>query len=92
MNNSQSSSTVAGGVYNPVILKRFTLAWNAAATNGNCHSVLQGSGRQTGSKPLVEELPIYRKFNSIEEQNNWFAAADKRSLAPFWIQELKAGA
>ena len=27
--NSQASSTVAGGIYNPVILKRFTLAWNA---------------------------------------------------------------
>lgn len=27
--NSQTSSLVAGGLYNPVILKRFTLAWNA---------------------------------------------------------------
>ena len=26
---SQTSSVVAGGLYNPVILKRFTLAWNA---------------------------------------------------------------
>ncbi|MEX0362690.1 MAG: FAD-dependent oxidoreductase, partial [Allomuricauda sp.] len=27
--NSQQSSLVAGGMYNPVILKRFTLAWKA---------------------------------------------------------------
>ncbi|MGB3149530.1 MAG: FAD-dependent oxidoreductase, partial [Maribacter sp.] len=27
---SQKSSLVAGGLYNPVILKRFTLSWNAA--------------------------------------------------------------
>ena len=26
--NSQSSSLIAGGVYNPVILKRFTPVWN----------------------------------------------------------------
>jgi len=27
--DSQTSSLVAGGLYNPVILKRFTLAWQA---------------------------------------------------------------
>ena len=27
--NSQTSSLVAGGMYNPVILKRFTPVWNA---------------------------------------------------------------
>ena len=27
--DSQTSSLVAGGVYNPVILKRFTPVWNA---------------------------------------------------------------
>ncbi|MEN8835167.1 MAG: NAD(P)-binding protein, partial [Polaribacter sp.] len=27
--SSQTSSLVAGGVYNPVILKRFTPVWNA---------------------------------------------------------------
>ncbi len=29
--DSQTSSLVAGGVYNPVILKRFTPVWNAQA-------------------------------------------------------------
>ena len=28
-NNSQNSSEVAGGVYNPVVLKRFTPVWEA---------------------------------------------------------------
>jgi glycine/D-amino acid oxidase-like deaminating enzyme len=28
-------------------------------------------------------MPIYRKFFSVEEQNNWFAASDKPALAPF---------
>ncbi|MDO9038377.1 MAG: NAD(P)/FAD-dependent oxidoreductase, partial [Lutibacter sp.] len=27
--HSQNSSMVAGGVYNPVVLKRFTPVWNA---------------------------------------------------------------
>ncbi|MDP5097283.1 MAG: FAD-binding oxidoreductase, partial [Flavobacterium sp.] len=29
------------------------------------------------------ELPILRKLYSIEEQNNWFQAADKPNLSPF---------
>lgn len=29
-NASQPSSTVAGGMYNPVVLKRFTAIWKAA--------------------------------------------------------------
>ena len=29
-NNSQNSSRIAGGLYNPVILKRFTEVWDAS--------------------------------------------------------------
>lgn len=85
---SQSSSTVAGGVYNPVILKRFTLAWNAAAQMEKAIPFYKALEDKLGVD-LVEELPIYRKFNSVEEQNNWFTAADKRSLAPFLDTNLK---
>lgn len=86
--NSQRSSTVAGGVYNPVILKRFTLAWNAAEQLDNAIPFYKELEKKLGVS-LVEDLPIYRKFNSVEEQNNWFAAADKRSLAAFLDTELK---
>ena len=30
-NNSQNSTTIAGGLYNPVVLKRFTKIWEAEA-------------------------------------------------------------
>jgi glycine oxidase len=85
---SQSSSTVAGGVYNPVILKRFTLAWNAATQLETAIPFYKALEDKLGVD-LVEELPIYRKFNSVEEQNNWFTAADKRSLAPFLDTSLE---
>jgi glycine oxidase len=32
--------------------------------------------------------PILRKFFSVEEQNNWFAASDKVALAPFLSTQL----
>ena len=34
------------------------------------------------------ELPILRKLFSVEEQNNWFHAADKPNLAPFLDAKL----
>ena len=34
------------------------------------------------------KIPILRKFFSIEEQNNWFAASDKPNLAPFLSLDL----
>jgi glycine/D-amino acid oxidase-like deaminating enzyme len=33
-------------------------------------------------------MPILRKFFSVEEQNNWFAASDKPALAPFLSTQL----
>lgn len=81
-NHSQSSSTVAGGVFNPIILKRFTLAWQA---DEQMHLALPFyKGLENKLKTvLVHKLPVYRKFNSVEEQNNWFAAMDKPFISQF---------
>lgn len=85
--NSQSSSTVAGGIYNPVILKRFTLAWNA---NEQLDTALSfySSLEEKLNISLINPLPIYRRFHSIEEQNNWFSAMDKPYLSRFLDEKL----
>lgn len=81
-NNSQNSSTVAGGIFNPVILKRFTLAWNAGEQLETALPFYRALEKKL-EVALIDELPIYRKFNSIEEQNNWFSAMDKPLVEPF---------
>ncbi len=86
-NNSQSSSKIAAGIYNPVILKRFSQVWNA--TEQLIYSDQFYS--QIENKLQVQfdfKLPIVRKFFSIEEQNNWFAASDKVNLSPFLSANL----
>lgn len=86
-NDSQSSSQVAAGIYNPVILKRFTGFHNAQ----NQMTFAKQFYKKIEQKLNVKfdyELPILRKFTSIEEQNNWFVAADKLSLHPFLSLEL----
>lgn len=86
-NNSQNSSKIAGGLYNPVILKRFSEVWKAQEQLllMNCfYAILEEK-----LKIKVDfKKPILRKFFSIEEQNNWFSASDKVALAPFLSMDL----
>jgi glycine oxidase len=86
-NNSQNSSKIAGGLYNPVILKRFSEVWLAQEQlllMNEFYTVLEEK-----LKCKVDfKKPILRKFFSVEEQNNWFAASDKMALAPFLSTEL----
>ncbi|NNL16619.1 MAG: FAD-dependent oxidoreductase [Flavobacteriaceae bacterium] len=82
-NNSQISSTVAGGLYNPVILKRFTPVWRSQIQMKTSIPIYLEIEKRLGVQ-LDYKIPVFRLFNSIEEQNNWFAASDKPNLSP-WI-------
>lgn len=85
---SQNASKVAGGMYNPVILKRFTLAWNA---NEQLPYALQfyKSIEDELKIKIINPLPVYRRFSSIKEQNNWFEASDKPLLNEYLNSDLK---
>lgn len=80
--SSQTSSVVAGGLYNPVILKRFTLAWNAKEQLDLVKPFYQKIEEKLGIQ-IDFKMPVLRRFASIEEQNRWFEAADKPQLAHF---------
>ncbi|WP_366186910.1 FAD-binding oxidoreductase [Flavobacterium ovatum] len=80
--DSQNSSKIAGGLYNPVILKRFSEVWHAKEQLDLMKSFYSSIETKLDSK-FDFKKPILRKFFSIEEQNNWFSASDKPSLAPF---------
>ena len=85
--DSQSSSKIAGGLYNPVILKRFSEVWRAQEQlllMNDFYTLLE----EKLKTKFDFKSPILRKFFSIEEQNNWFAASDKKALAPFLSLEL----
>lgn len=81
-NTSQTSSLVAGGVYNPVILKRFTPVWNAAEQLATALPFYQQLEKKLQDS-FDYKVSTKRVFKSVEEQNNWFIAADKPLLAPF---------
>jgi glycine oxidase len=86
-NNSQPSSRVAGGLYNPVVLKRFSEVWKAKEQIDFAfpfYHIIQNKLNIV----FDFEIPILRKLFSIEEQNNWFQAADKPNLTPFLDEKL----
>lgn len=86
-NNSQQSSKVAGGLYNPVILKRFSEVWEAQEQINLLNSFYGKLEKKLDAK-FDFKIPIYRKLFSVEEQNNWFIATDKIGLAPFLSSKL----
>lgn len=86
--DSQTSSVVAGGLYNPVILKRFTLAWNAKEQLQKALPFYEKLEKKL-NLTLDFKVPVLRRFASVEEQNMWFEAADKKQLSLFLSTSIK---
>lgn len=86
--NSQNSTTVAGGLYNPVVLKRFTKIWEAEAQLEISIPFYKSLENKLNENFLFE-IPLLRKLNSIEEQNNWFTASDKPTLSNYLYSNLE---
>ncbi len=80
--DSQQASLVAGGLYNPVILKRFTMAWKGREQMDSAMPFYEALEQKLGVQ-LDYKIPVLRRFASIEEQNAWFEAADRPGLDSF---------
>lgn len=84
---SQLSSVVAAGLYNPIVLKRFNEVWKSKEQLDLAlpyYNRLEKKLKVT----LDEKIPIYRRFASIEEQNDWFSACDKPNLEDYLSTQL----
>lgn len=85
--NANLSSRVIGGMYNPIILKRFSPAWKA-------HEMWQKSIltyqylEKKFAKTYFQPFKIFRILKSIEEQNNWTVASDKVVMKEYMTTQL----
>ncbi|QNK77553.1 FAD-dependent oxidoreductase [Winogradskyella sp. PAMC22761] len=84
---SQKSSIVAAGLYNPVILKRFSAVWKAKEQLALSAPRYAKIEKDLNIK-FDYKLPILRRFTSIQEQNKWFNASDKPLLEPYLSTNL----
>jgi len=76
------ASRVAAGLYNPVILKRYTLPWRAIEQLDLAIPYFEALEQKIKVK-FMGPLPVRKIFSSIEDQNNWFAATDRPGLDRF---------
>ena len=81
------ASSVAAGLYNPVILKRYTLPWKAIEQFDLAIPYYQNLEKKLGTT-FMTEMPVRKVFSSVEDQNNWFAASDKPLLERFVSPKL----
>ncbi len=77
-----NASKVSSGMYNPVILKRFTSVWNALGQIEEVEQAFQNI-ENILQVNLIESIKIYRIFHSFEEQNTWLKKANREDLASF---------
>ena len=85
--HSQTSSLVAGGVYNPVILKRFTPVWNAEKQLEVALPFYKKIEERLSLKIDIK-FKVRKAFKSIEDQNNWYEASDKPMLSKFMNPDI----
>lgn len=81
------SSVVAAGLFNSVILKRFTLvkdAQNQIDLLKNFYPLIE----KRIDKNIYFELPTLRKLSSIEEQNNFITVSDRPLFQSFLSSEI----
>lgn len=86
-NGEDGSTAKSGGVFNPTVLKRFTAAWNAS----NFFPVAKNFYQEVSEnlkQSVFRDTPVLRILKSVEEQNNWSVATDKRDLQEFFSSEF----
>ncbi|MAM30352.1 MAG: FAD-dependent oxidoreductase [Flavobacteriaceae bacterium] len=86
-NALEGATAASGGVLNPTVLKRFTAAWNAASFFKTAIPFYKSLGERIGV-PILKDVAIHRILHSVEEQNNWMVASDKKELESFLSSEI----
>jgi glycine oxidase len=85
--DSQQASRVAGGLYNPVVLKRLKPAW-AADRQLPLVAPFYNRLQEKLGITLHYPRPILRRFASAEEQNEWLGALDSPALREYLSPEV----
>ncbi|MDA0889084.1 MAG: FAD-binding oxidoreductase [Bacteroidetes bacterium] len=75
----KSSSRIATGIYNPVVLKRFRSIESANVIMEHAIPFY----KQPKYKAAFHPLPIHRILTSVSEQNDWTVASDKADLSRY---------
>lgn len=76
------SSEVAPGMYNPLVLKRYTLAWKAPELISNLENYYKEIEQELDCK-FMYPMNLYRLFSNNKEAILWDEKSDQLALEPF---------
>jgi glycine/D-amino acid oxidase-like deaminating enzyme len=79
-NPESSSSKIASGLWNPVVLKRMKKVWLADEMMETLLHFYRDIEEKTGGH-FIDDQKIKRILNSIEEQNNWHEQSDNPAFS-----------
>ena len=77
-----TSSKIASGTYNPMVLKRFTPSWKIEGQLIPLNNFLDAFETSFNTSINVP-IKLWRKFVSIQEQNLWLEKSCHNRLVPF---------
>ena len=79
----QSSSLIAGGIYNPIVIKRKMKTWKADTLFPVLVDAYREMEDMLGKQFLVHDFPILKPISSVSELDEWQAAIDQGAVQPF---------
>lgn len=85
--DKNKASKVAVGVFNPVVLKRFALIWDAEPQLRLMHQYFEEFEKICGQK-LISQIPTYRIFKDPDEIKTWQKKSKNQELLPFISEEI----
>ncbi|BAO55385.1 NAD(P)/FAD-dependent oxidoreductase [Nonlabens marinus] len=77
-----ASSHVAAGVFNPMVLKRFSPVWNAQEQLNLFFPFFTRVQDYLGNR-LIHLVPIWRRFHDTKERSTWMRKSVREDLANF---------
>ena len=81
-NREHTSSKVAAGLYNPVTGRKMVLTWKANKLFPAMLTFYKEIEIKLNTS-FLHEIPIYRPFVSMEEQNEWMGQSSDPDYQPF---------
>lgn len=85
--NEYDESRIVGGMYNPIILKRFTPAWKAHEMWQHSLNVYKDLEEKFQTS-YINSFEIRRILHAVEEQNNWIVASDKPVMCEYMQPQI----
>jgi glycine/D-amino acid oxidase-like deaminating enzyme len=86
---TQSSSLIAGGIYNPIVIKRKVKTWKADALFGFLVPHYREMEQVLGSSFLHHDFPILKPISSTHELDEWLAAIDSGAVTPYVTEVVR---